>query len=336
MQLKPINEQVAVIVGASSGIGRETARQFAQGGAKVVVAARTQSALDSLVDEIKTAGGEAVAVVCDVSEFDQVKEVAQQTLQVYGRMDTWVHAAAIGMFAPFAEISPEEFKRVMDVNLMGQAHGLWAALPHLKHGGSFISVSSVEGRRALPLQSPYSASKHALEGLLESVRVELAHSGSPVNLTSILPATINTPFYNKARTKLGVKPTGVPPYYQPSVVAEAILHAAQHPHRELIVGDVGRVLDGMQKLSPSLVDSLLVAIGFVGQRTNEPKPESVPDGLFEPIEGYDRAEGDYGNLTIPSVLEVLDRQPIAKALTGAALGAVALFLVARAARSIDA
>lgn len=328
MQLKPINQQVVAIVGASSGIGRETALRFAQKGAKVVVAARTQSGLESLVAEIKQAGGDAVYVIADVSEFEQVKAIADKTVATYGRLDTWVHAAATGVLAPFDQITPEEFKRVIDVNLTGQAYGAMAALPYLKQEGrgALIHISSVEARRSIPLQSPYSASKHGVEGFLESLRVELQHEGWQISVTNVMPSVINTPYYNKVRTKLGVKPTGVPPYYQPSIVADAILYVAEHPTRDFIVGDVGKVLDVMQRVSPALVDSLLLLIGFAGQRTDEPKSEDAPDNVFEPIEGYNTVEGDFGNLAIPTFTDWLDMNPPVKwgAVAAAALGFAAV------------
>ncbi len=328
MQLKPINQQVVVIVGASSGIGRETALQFARRGAKVVVSARSEPGLASLVDEIQREGGEAVAVIADVAEFEQVKAIADKAVVQYGRIDTWVHAAATGILAPFDQITPEEFKRVVDVTLMGQVYGAKAALPHLRREGrgALIHVSSVEGRRAVPLQSPYSAAKHGLEGFLEALRVELQHEGIPISVTSILPAVINTPFYNKARTKLGVKPTGIPPYYAPSLVADAILYVAEHPTRDFIVGDVGRVLDVLQRVSPSLVDALLLLISFQGQRTNEPKSEDAPNNVFAPIAGYDKVEGDFGNLTIPSVTDWFEKNPPFKwgAIAATALGVAVL------------
>lgn len=324
IQLKPINQQVVAVVGASSGIGRETALQFAKRGAKVVVAARTESGLRSLVEEIQSLGGDAIYVLADVSNFEQVKAIADKAVQVYGRLDTWVHAAATGVLAPFEKITPEEFKRVIDVNLTGQAYGAMAALPHLKREGrgALIHISSVEARRAIPLQSPYSASKHGVEGLLESLRVELMHEGIPISVTNIMPSVINTPYYNKVRTKLGVKPTGVPPYYQPSLVADAILYTAEHPTRDFIVGDVGKVVDLLQKVSPQLFDALLVLIGFPGQRTDEPKSEDAPDNVFEPIEGYNRVEGDFSNLTIPSFTDWLDKNPSLKwgAVAAATLG----------------
>ncbi|MDF5730145.1 MAG: SDR family oxidoreductase [Rhizonema sp. PD38] len=314
MQLKPINQQVVAIVGASSGIGRDTALKFARRGAKVVVAARSSSGLSSLVAEIQSFGGEAIAVVADVSDFNQVKAIAEKTVVHYGRLDTWVHTAATGVIARFETITPEEFQRVIDVTLMGQVYGAMVALPYLKQQGrgALIHVSSMEGRRSLPLQSPYSTAKHGLEGFLEALRVELQHEGLPISVTSILPSVINTPYYNNVRTKLGVKPTGIPPYYQPGLVSEAILYTAEHPTRDFIVGDVGRMLDLLQRFSPELVDSLLALIGFEGQRTNEPKSEVGPDNLFAPVPDHDKVEGDFGNLTIPSISDWVEMNPAIK------------------------
>jgi NAD(P)-dependent dehydrogenase (short-subunit alcohol dehydrogenase family) len=230
------------------------------------------------------------------------------------------------MIAPFDHVTPDEFKRVIDVNLMGQVYGAMAALPHLiREGrGALIHISSVEAHRSMPLQSSYAASKHGIEGFLDSLRVELQHEGIPISVTNVMPSTINTPFYNKALTKLGVKPTGVPPYYQPSLVAEAILHVAQNPTRDIIVGDVGRFLDLLQKLSPELTDTLLKFIAVTGQRTNTIKSETDPHNLFEPIEGYDKTTGDFSNQTIPSFLDWFDWHPAAKWGTLAGLGALAL------------
>ncbi len=332
MQLKPINQQVVAIVGASSGIGRETALQFAARGAKLVVSARSKTGLETLVEEIQSRGGEAVAVPADVTNFEQVQAIASKAVEQYGRLDTWVHAAATGILARFDQIEPEEFKRVIDVNLMGQVYGAMVALPHLKREGrgALIHISSMEGRRSLPLQSPYCAAKHGVEGFLESLRVELQHEGIPISVTSIKPSVINTPYYNKVQTKLGVKPTGIPPYYQASLVTEAILYVAEHPTRDFIVGDVGKVLDLLQRLSPELVDTLLLLVGFQGQRTNEPKSEDAPNNVFEPIQGYDRVEGDFGELVILSITDWLDKNPPLKwgALAATALGGVALAMLA--------
>ena len=242
MQLKPINQQVVAVVGASSGIGRETALQFAKRGAKLVVSARSELKLASLVNDIRSFGGEATAVVADVSVFEQVKAIADRTVEVYGRLDTWVHVPAVRLFATFDNTTPEEFKRVIDVTLMGQVYGAMAALPHLKREGrgALIHISSMEGVRSLPYQSAYSAAKHGIEGFIEAMRVELQHEKIPVSVTSVKPAVINTPFWNNGLTKLGVKPAGIPPYYDPRLVADAILYVAEHPTRDYFVGDSAR------------------------------------------------------------------------------------------------
>lgn len=297
MQLKPISQQVVVVVGASSGIGRETALKFAQRGAKVVVSARSQQGLDSLVDEIRNFTGEATAIVADVTNFNQVKAIADKAVEQYGRIDTWVHNAAVEIYASFEQTTPEEFQRLIDVNLMGQVYGAMVALPHLKREGrgALIHVSSIEARRSLPLQSAYAAAKHGIDGFLEALRVELQHEKLPISVTNVMPASINTPLFDKARTKLGVKPQGVPPIYQPSLVSNAILKVAEQPKRDVVVGGAGKMILLAQRLSPSLVDAYMVRTAFKGQRTNEPKGSDAPDNLFEPLPGYNTVQGDFSN-----------------------------------------
>nr|WP_199305769.1 SDR family oxidoreductase [Pseudanabaena sp. FACHB-2040] len=329
IQLKPINQQVVAVVGASSGIGRATALQFAQQGAKVSVSARSQSGLDSLVEEIKAMGGDAIAITADVADFDQVKAIADKTVEYFGRLDTWVHVAATAVFARFEQHTPEEFRRVIEVNLMGQVYGAMVALPYLRQTGqgALISVGSVEGHRSLPLQSAYSSSKHATEGFLDSLRVELIHDKVPISVTNIMPATINTPFYNNGLTKLGRKPKGVPPFYQPELVARSILHAAENPVRELIVGDVGRILDIAQKLAPGLVDVALALIAVPGEHSSEPKSETDPNNLYTPVETDNRVRGDFDNQVIPSFLDWFDWHPAAKWGTVAGIAGLALLAV---------
>jgi NAD(P)-dependent dehydrogenase (short-subunit alcohol dehydrogenase family) len=298
-QLKPVGEQVVVLMGASSGIGRESALRFARRGAKVVVSARGEEGLGSLVEQIRDEGGEAIAVPADTSEFEQVKAVADRAVEEYGRIDTWVHLAAVGLFATFEETTPEEFGRVIDVNLMGQVYGAMAALPHLKRaeGGALIHVSSMGAKRSIPLQSAYCASKHGIDGFLEALRVELAREGAPVSVTQVMPATINTPFFDKARTKLGVKPVAPPPIYQPTIVADAVLYAAEHPARDLVVGGAARAVMTAQQISPRLLDVLLRRFGFGVHYTDEPKTEDAPDNLYAPIRGHDTSENGFRALS---------------------------------------
>lgn len=296
MQLKPIKEQVVVVFGASSGIGRQTALEFARRGAKVVVSARGEEGLNTLTDEIRRGGGEATAMPAEAADYAQVKAVADRAVERYGRLDTWVHLAAVAVYATFEQTTPEEFERIVAVNLLGQVHGARAALPHLRRagGGALIHVSSVEAKRALPYHSAYASSKHGVHGFLEALRVELAHEKLPISVTEILPASINTPFFDKARTKIGVKPMGLPPIYPPALVADTILHAAEHPAREIVVGGAGKAMILTQRVSPRLMDAFLERAGFAGQETREPKSEDAPDNLFAPLPGYDRVEGGFG------------------------------------------
>jgi NAD(P)-dependent dehydrogenase (short-subunit alcohol dehydrogenase family) len=328
LRLKPLNEQVVVLMGASSGIGRETAKRFAARGAKVVVSARTDEGLASLIEEIAQQGGEATAFPADVTEYAQMEAVAERTVQRYGRIDTWAHVAGVALYGLFDELQPEEFKRVVDTDLTGMAYGAMAALPHLKRdGGAFIGVSSVLAARSAPLLSAYSAAKHGAAGLLESLRLEMRYEGAPVSVTNILPSAINTTFFNKARTKMGVKPMGMPPIYQPGIVADAILYAAEHPVRDIVVGGAGKAIVAMQRLSPRLLDWGMLPIGVKAQQTDEPKSADAPNNLFRPIEHYSHVEGDFGTQSMPfSVTGWLDFHPIARraAFLGTAAGIIAI------------
>ena len=327
MRLKPVEEQVVALMGASSGIGRESALRFAGRGAKVVVSARGEEGLASLVDEIRREGGEATAVVADTSDFEQVRAVADRAVEEYGRLDTWVHLAAVGLFATFEQTTPEEFRRVVDVNLMGQVYGAMAALPHLKREGrgALIHVSSVEAKRSFPFHSAYGASKHGIDGFLEALRVELKHEGWPISVTQVLPGTINTPFFDKGRSKLGVKPVGIPPIYEPGTVANTILYAAEHPARDLVSGGAARALVINQRLSPRMLDAILTTrAGFSPQKTEEPRSEDDPDNLYDPIPGHDTARDGFRALS-RSLYNWLQMHPTVRrtAAAGTALGLLA-------------
>jgi len=295
IQLKPLEEQVVVVMGASSGIGRLTALMLGQRGARVVVAARALEPLEALAGEIQAAGGQAIAVAAEVSDPGQVEAVAARAVERFGRLDTWVHTAAVMMYASLAETRPEEFRRVVEVNLAGAAYALHAALPHLvREGrGALIFFTSVEGKRALPLQSAYAASKHGLTGLLDALRMELEQEKLEISVTNIAPSSINTPLFDKALTRLGVRPRPVPPIYRPELAAEAVLYAAEHPIRDIVVGGAGKSLALANRLSPRLADRILETIAFRGQRSETPKPQGAPHNLFEHLEGHNRVHGPY-------------------------------------------
>jgi NAD(P)-dependent dehydrogenase (short-subunit alcohol dehydrogenase family) len=322
-QLKPLSEQVMVILGGSSGIGREVARRAASSGAKVVVAARSEPGLDSLVSEITSDGGQAIAVPCEISDYPQVEQVGTAAIESFGRIDTWVNVAGVSVYATFENTSLDEFRRIMDVNLMGYVHGAKVAIPHLKQagGGALIMISSVEGLVSLPLHSAYATSKHAIEGLVDAIRRELMAEGAPISVTSIKPASIDTPFFNNARSKIGVKPKGAPPIYEPDVVADCVLFAASNPARDLYAGGAGKALAVSQIVAPGMLDMALAKAGIPLQKTDD--PASPADALHTPRPEEDRTQGDFSDqarrVSLYTWLETHPAASRAAGLTAAAL-----------------
>ncbi len=301
IKLKPINEQVAVIFGASSGIGRQAALDFAERGAKVVVAARSEDGLKSLVEEIENKGGEAYYQIADAADYEQVKAVADRTFEKFGRLDTWVHSAGAFIFAKVEQTEPEEYKRLIEVNLLGQIYGAKAALPYLKqNGGALIHISSVEAWRTVPYQSAYGASKHGINGFVQALRVELAHDEIPVSVSQILPAAINTPIYDKGRNKTPFKPRPVPPIYHPQIVSDAILYAAENPTTDLVAGGAGVGVLLAERISPRFAEWMTEKIGFVGQKSDEKIDGEYAGSLFETVAGFDTVEGRFNDEQLKS------------------------------------
>lgn len=334
MKLKPIEEQVVVVVGANSGIGRAASLLLAEKGASVVVAGRSQEEIDRLSEEIRLNGGQATPMTVDVTDFNQMIELAGRAAALYGRIDTWVHSAAVMMYATFEDTTPEEFKRILDVNLLGQIYGAKAALPHLRRagGGALIHLTSVEATRSLPLQSAYAASKHGMVGFIDALRLELKKDGIPISVTNIKPAGINTPLYEKALTKIGTVPRPVPPVYEPELVAQAILYAAQNPVRDMTVGTAGKLLGVTQRISPRLADGVLQKIAYKGMHTDRPKSASAPNNLYHHQEGYDRIHGPFGEEALPVTIysDTRARQALRLGLAAATLAGAAVILGRRA------
>ena len=294
MRKKPIGEQVVVVTGASSGLGRAIARAAGERGAKVVVTARNAEALDNCVAEIEAAGSEALAVPGDCAVQDEVGRVVEQVVDRFGRIDTYVANAIVTVYAETYRYAPEELRRVMDVNFFGQVYGYWAALPHLRASrGTFLSVNSALAYRGIPLQGAYCASKAALRAFFESARVELRKEGWDVAVSVVLPGAINTPQFDRDRQKIGYQPQPVPPIYQPELYAEATLHCAERPIRELPVSWGAQKLLWGQKLAPRAGDWVLRRNGWKSQHTDEPKPLDAPDNLFDTLPGDPGAHGRF-------------------------------------------
>ena len=284
--LKPIDQQVVAIVGASRGIGRQTATRFAERGATLVLAARNLDALSEVELACRQAGAKDVAIMAaDVTSPAEMTAIASEATTRFGRLDSWVHVAGVDLWSTFEETTPDEFRRIIEVNLLGPAFGAMAALPALRStgGGALIAVSSVEAEVPLPWQSAYAASKHGMDAFLRTLRMELEAEGAPIAVTQIQPSGIDTPLFHWARTRIGVEPKPTAPVYDPDVVAELILHAAEHPSRELVAGGGGWMLRLAHRLAPDMTDRALTIFGFAGQRTKRPKDDDAPSNLESPV-----------------------------------------------------
>lgn len=327
---RPLGEQVVVLCGASSGVGRETALMLGGAGSKLVLAARDEQALIEVKREVERLGGKAHVVVTDVAQWAHVQRLAEDAERHFGRIDTWVNGAAVSVYGTVEETPVEDIQQAIQVILLGQIHGMKAAIPALKRNGqgTIINVASALAIRSVPLQAAYCAAKHGIKGFTESLRMELMHEKSNINVTLVLPSSINTPLFEHAKSHLGVKPQPMPPIYEPRVVAEVILHAAQHPMRDIVVGGGGKMLTLMERISPALMDRFMVMRGqmFKKQKTN--KPDDGRDNLSAPMPGTDAATGQFGSRSKSTSIytRALELHPARKtmALAASTLGLVAL------------
>lgn len=296
VKLKKLSEQVFVITGASSGIGLVTAREAARRGAKLVVAARSEDALRRLVGEISAEGGEAAYVVADVGRQDDVRRIAEIALERFGRIDTWVNNAGVSIYGRIMDTPFEDMRRLYETNFWGVVYGSVVAAGHLRQrGGALINVGSVLSDRAIPVQGVYSSSKHAVKGFTDALRMELEEEGAPVSVTLIKPSTIDTPYTKHAKNLLedDKEPSLPPPVYAPEAVAEAILHCAETPERDVYVGAGGKALSVIEKYAPRLSDKVMEAFMFDAQKQDGPRAGVRDDaGLYEASGNLKERSGD--------------------------------------------
>ncbi|MEU3407099.1 SDR family oxidoreductase [Streptomyces sp. NPDC006670] len=284
------HRQTVVVTGASAGVGRATAREFAARGARVALIARGRAGLEAAANEVAQAGGTPLVLPADVSDAAQVAAAADGVEAVFGPVDVWVNVAFTTVFAPFEEIRPEEFRRVTEVAYLGYVHGTRAALDRMlpRDAGTIVQVGSVLAERSIPLQSAYCGAKHAVRGFTSAVRTELMHRHSRVKVTVVQLPAVNTPQFAWGLSRLPHRPQPVPPIYQPEVAARAIVHAADHPGRRVYcVG--GRALATIiaNRLVPGLLDRYLARTGFSSQQTSEPDRGPRPHNLWNPLDGED-------------------------------------------------
>ena len=290
--LKPVADQVIVITGATSGIGLATVYAAAERGARLVIVARNKTALNQVAATIRGRGGRAVSVVADVADRAQLEQAAAAAVREFGGFDTWVNNAGIGIFGRVEEVSEADHRRLFDVNYWGLVHGSLIATAHLREkGGALINLGSILSDVSFPMQGTYCASKAAVRGFTDALRMELQNENAPVSVTLIKPSAIATPFAEHARNYMDHEPKLPPPLYAPEDVAEAILLAAKHGGRDVYVGGGGKLINFVGKNLPGAIDIGASKVGPALSRKWH-GPDRAPSGnLYKPMaDGQVRGE----------------------------------------------
>jgi NAD(P)-dependent dehydrogenase (short-subunit alcohol dehydrogenase family) len=284
------SKRVVVVTGASGGIGRATAEAFGRQGAAVALLARGEAGLAAAADAVREAGGTALTISMDVSDSARMEAAAAEVERELGPIDVWVNVAFTSVFAPFDQITPDEFRRVTEVAYLGYVYGTMAALPRMKSRdrGTIVQVGSALAYRGIPLQSAYCGAKHAIQGFHESLRCELLHERSGVHVTMVQMPAVNTPQFSWVLSRLPRHAQPVPPIYQPEVAARAVVYAADHPRRrEYWVGGSTVGTLAANAVAPGLLDRYLARTGFRSQQTGQPHDPDQPANLWAPADGRD-------------------------------------------------
>lgn len=326
--LKPLADQVIVITGASSGIGLVTAKRAAAQGAKVVLVARNEASLRSAVEAITENGGDAIFAVADVGDIKAVRAAAAAAKSRYGRIDTWVNNAGTAIYGKLIETPLDEHEQLFRTNYFGAVHGALTAVEHLRtNGGAIITVGSIASDIASPILSAYAASKHAVKGFIDALRMELTADGLPIAITLIKPSGIDTPIAQHAANHVDGEALIPPVVYDPDLVATAILDAAQHVRRDVTVGGMGRLQVLLGTHFPGILDRLAGAMTPMLSDTSRPATKSTT--MFKPVQpGHERSGVQPGRQT--SLYTAAERHPTAvTAVVLAGVGGLAALLLAR-------
>jgi short-subunit dehydrogenase len=322
IELKPIDKQIIVITGASSGIGLVTARMAAKEGAKLVLAARNQDALQQLAQEITDKGGHAVYVVADVGN-----RVANKAITEFGGFTTWVNNAGVSIFGKCEDVSIPDMQRMFDTNFWGVVYGSRIAVKHYKQTGkhgAIINIGSFFGDRATPVQSTYSASKHALHGWTDALRMELEMDKAPISVTLIHPGRIDTPYNEHAHSYIPEQPAHRGYIYPPESVASAILYSAQHQQRDMYVGFQSKFLAVLGNFAPRLVDKIMEKYMYYSQRDDRPSRSREESGLYKPGYGLQERGTHPGYVNHGSMYVTAVKHPVATTIAVAGLTAFVL------------
>jgi NAD(P)-dependent dehydrogenase (short-subunit alcohol dehydrogenase family) len=319
--------KVVVVTGASAGVGRASARRFARQGYDVALLARGDAGLASAASDVRAAGSRALAVPVDVANDSDVERAAEQVEAELGPIEVWVNSAFVGAFAPFWEVTADEYHRVTEVTYLGVVHGTMSALRRMRarNHGTIVQVGSALAYRGIPLQTAYSGAKHAIQGFTEALRCELLHDHSAVKISTVQLPALNTPQFSWGLSRMPRRPQPVPPIYQPEVAARAIVYAAEHPNRrEYWVGASTVATIVANAVAPSLLDRYLGATGFKSQQTDEPADPSTRVNLWKPVDDSRDfgAHGRFDRRSHPRSLQWWFNEHRARRVGAAALVAV--------------
>ncbi|HEY4603822.1 MAG TPA: SDR family oxidoreductase [Blastococcus sp.] len=292
-----LRPQNVVVTGASAGIGRAVATAFGMRGATVGLIARGETGLAGAAKDVEHSGGRPVVLPCDVADAEQVFAAVDRMETEAGPIDVWVNVAFTTVFAPFDQISPEEYRRATEVTYLGYVYATQAVLPRMKarDRGAIVHVGSALAYRGIPLQTAYCGAKHAIQGFHEALRCELLHEKSNVHVTMVQMPAVNTPQFSWVLTRLPRHPQPVAPIYRPETVAEMVLHAADHPkRREYWVGSSTAATLAVNALAPGLLDRYLARTGVDSQQTSRPHDPDAPANLFRPADDDGHDFGPHG------------------------------------------
>ena len=318
---------MVVVTGASAGVGRAIVRELGAQRARVALIARGIDGLGGAAEEVTAAGGEAMVLPLDLADAEAVAAAADAVVDRWGKIDVWINNAMVSVFAPIASMKADEFRRVTEVTYLGYVYGTLAALRHMRKrdAGTIVQIGSALAYRSIPLQSAYCAAKSAIRGFTDSLRSELIHDKSNIKVTMIQLPAVNTPQFDVVRNKLGKHAQPVPPIYQPELIARAVMHAIEHPTREMWLGwNTVKAILG-QRFNPGLLDRYLAKHAYEAQVTSELPPTWL-DNVDQVLPGDRGAHGDFDQRSTsvsPQIWMRTHRGAIAAGLLGV-LGAVAV------------